>query len=210
MSIQHLSTRCPECGDSVGMPPVSEPQPALYGDSLHVALHLCPNVSCSGTTVGYYRRYLDHRRETAFEYIFHRPEYHMHTVPEAVPERPRTLLQDANDAKKAPTACAQAAVKAVEAMLAHKGIVGSQGVKGRIKNAVTDGILPQVMADWAEEIRTIANTAHTDVAEEAAPLPDKAEAERALKFANTLAEYLFVLPDQIQKSRGKKSPKKKT
>jgi len=205
MSVPFLSTRCPVCGDGVSMPSISEAKLVVSSLELYAALHVCTNAECQGTTVGYY---VPARSSTGypFRYIRHCPSHDAHTVSEAVPERPRTLLQAANDAKNIPTACAQTAVKAVEAMLAHNGIVKPQGVKGRIEKAVTGGILPQVMADWAEEIRTIANTAHTDVAEGADPLPDKAEAERALKFANTLAEYLFVLPDQIQKSRDEESP----
>ena len=74
------------------------------------------------------------------------------------------------------------------------------GLKGRIKAAVKQGDLPQVMADWANEVRVIGNDTHTD--EAPADLPNQDDAERAIHFANMLAEYLFVLPAQISRGRG--------
>ena len=60
------------------------------------------------------------------------------------------------------------------------------------------------MAEWAHDVREIGNETHTD--EDPGPPPDKTDAERVLRFANTLAEYLFVLPARIKKASGKDKP----
>lgn len=71
---------------------------------------------------------------------------------------------------------------------------------------MTDGKLPQVIADWANEVREIGNETHTD--DKPADLPNDDDAKRSLMFANTLAQYLFVLPSNIERARGKKKEKK--
>ena len=55
------------------------------------------------------------------------------------------------------------------------------------------------MADLAHDVREIGNETHTDEAPE--PITSQADADRALKFANLLADYLFVLPAQIAEAR---------
>jgi hypothetical protein len=62
------------------------------------------------------------------------------------------------------------------------------------------------MGEWAHEIREFGNEGHTD--EEPAPLATKEDAEHVLKYANTLAEYLFVLPARIKKGCGQGEPGK--
>jgi hypothetical protein len=121
-------------------------------------------------------------------------------VPDAVPERSRQMLQSANDARHTPIACAAAAVRAVEAMMAEVGYRDRKlGLRGRINKAVEDRKLPQLMADLADQVREIGNETHTD--ETPGPLTSQAESDQALKFANLLAEYLFVLPAQIEEAK---------
>ncbi len=212
MKLPHLSTRCPHCGDTASMPHASKPvlvvNDAELGYSrqgdLYAVMHVCPNLECPGTTVAYYS--LMGRNRDEFRYESHRPCFTQYVAPETIPARPRTILQDANDSKNFPVACAGAAVKAVEAMMAEIGFNKRHGgLKGRITDAVAAHILPQIMADWAEEVRQIGNEVHTD--ENPAPLPTKDDAEHVLLFANTLATYLFVLPDKIGKARPKSASK---
>ena len=75
----------------------------------------------------------------------------------------------------------------------------SMGLKKRIDSAVKAGDLPHAMADWANEDREIGNVTQTDEAPE--PLPTEDDAKQALLFANTLADYLFVMPARISKAR---------
>jgi Domain of unknown function (DUF4145) len=189
------------------MPPVGEPVAAGIEErvnreydttsqiSLHAVLHLCPNRSCSGAVVGYYESHHD-----GFRYRFHKPEWDAYRVSDTVPERPRHMLQSANDARHAPIACAAAAVKAVEAMMAEVGYKErALGLRGRIKKAVEDRKLPPLMADLANHVREIGNQTHTD--EEPEPLTTQVDADQALKFANLLAEYLFVLPAEVEEAK---------
>ncbi len=85
-------------------------------------------------------------------------------------------------------------------MLAERGYKKG-GLKGRIEKAVEGGNLPQDIADWANEVREIGNVTHTDAEPE--PLPSDKDATRSLLFANTLADYLFVLPARIKSGRKK-------
>jgi hypothetical protein len=118
------------------------------------------------------------------------------------------MLQDANDAKRAPVACVSAAVRAVEAMLAEKGYSDRKmGLMGRIQKAVSDGLLPGVMEHWALEVREIGTGTHTD--QKPAPLPDAEEAEAYLSYANLLASYLFTLPAVIEKNRAQRGAKRR-
>ena len=114
------------------------------------------------------------------------------------------MLQSANDARRAPVACAAAAVKAVEAMMAEVGYRARRhSLRKRIDQAVEDLILPKLMGDLAHEVREIGNETHTD--DDPEPITTQADADRALKFANLLAEYLFQLPAQIAKARGRRA-----
>ena len=207
--VPHLSTRCPTRGDQVSMAPASEPVRSAvdardYYDSrrqvtYYAVLHLCPNPGCTGATVAQY--VLDHsNRDYPYRYRFHVPGWEEYKVPDSVPERPRAILQSANDARHSPIACAAAAVRAVEAMMAEVGYKERRfGLKKRIDKAVEDRKLPPLMADLAHDVREIGNETHTDEAPE--QITSQADADRALKFANLLAEYLFVLPAQIAEAR---------
>lgn len=186
------------------MPPACEPVASgidvevRYGTcrrvvTYYAVLHLCTNRQCTGAVVAHYR---DGPR--GYEYQFHNPEWREHQVGESVPERPRRILQDANDASNAPVACASAAVKAVEAMMAEVGYKDRKlGLRKRIDMAVADGKLPKLMAALAHDVREIGNETHTDDNPE--PLTTRSDAQRALKFANLLSEYLFVLPAEIER-----------
>jgi hypothetical protein len=117
------------------------------------------------------------------------------------------MLQSANDAHHTPVACTAAAVRAVEAMMAEIGYKERKlGLRRRIDKAVEDRVLPPLMADLAHDVREIGNETHTDETPE--PIPNQTDADRALKFANLLASYLFVLPAQIAAARSPKAKKK--
>ena len=55
------------------------------------------------------------------------------------------------------------------------------------------------MAAWAHEIRLDANDQRH--ADEAAELPTEDDARKALAFATTLAQLLFVLPSRVARGR---------
>ncbi len=185
------------------MPPVCEPALAARRvevgigrtEDIYGVLHICTNSNCTGATVGYY-----FISGGGFQRWYFWPQFSAHEVSEEVPERPRVILQDANDAWNSPVACVTTAVRAVEAMMAELEYdKRSMGLKNRIDSAVKAGDLPHAMGDWANEVREIGNETHTD--EAPAPLPTEDEAKKALLFANTLADYLFVMPARISEAR---------
>jgi hypothetical protein len=82
------------------------------------------------------------------------------------------------------------------------------GLRKRIEKAVEERRFPPLMADLAHEIREIGNETHTD--EEPEPITSQADSDRALKFANLLSHYLFVLPAEINEARRAGSTKKRS
>ncbi len=87
---------------------------------------------------------------------------------------------------------------AVDAMLKDKGLnVGN--LNSRIDAAAKNHLITPEMAAWAHEIRLDANDQlHAD---EEADLPDSANAAKAIEFANALAQFLYVLPARVERSR---------
>ncbi len=195
------------------MPPVTAPETVVQNYHLEkgaegplvAVLHTCTNADCTGATIGYY---IGGGRDP-WRLLFHRPRYKSRVVPNPVPTRPRTILQDANDSRTAPVACTGAAVGAVDAMMAGMGYEKGS-LLGRIEKAVADRVLPEVMGDWANRVRGIGITTHTDG--DPGPLPGKDDTEELLLFANMLAEYFFILPARIPKppKPRKRKPSRKT
>ena len=202
--VPHLSTRCPFCGDKVSMIPAS-PNHAIGQHRLgnmqgpgeiQIAMHKCTNTDCPGATVAYYNA-----QAGPLQYVWHVPRFRQHSVDESVPARARQLLQEANDAKQTPAACVMTASRAIEAMLAEEGFNNRKhSLKKRIDQAVEARLLAKVMGDWAHEVREFAREGHTD--QDPQDLPDKDDAEHVLAYANTLAEYLYVLPSRFKKVGG--------
>lgn len=197
VSPAHLSIRCAHCGDKVSMRPASEFVPldvSAIGEGHFVSLHVCPNAKCIGAVAAWHLK-----KDNVMHVLWHAPKYDRHEVPDTVPERPREMLQQANDAKATPVPCVMAARSAVEAMLAEKkytkGVLAS-----RIDTAVEKGLLPAIMGDWAHEVRQFGNEPHTD--DNPAPIATEEDAVHVLTYANKLADYLFVMPAEIRKARG--------
>ena len=89
-------------------------------NTYYAVLHLCTNQDCLGAVVAHYTP-SDHNFPYRYLYHFHDPKWQAHKVPDLVPDRPRAMLQSANDASHVPIACAAAAIRAVEAMMAEVG-----------------------------------------------------------------------------------------
>lgn len=85
---------------------------------------------------------------------------------------------------------------AVDAMLKEKGYKDGD-LYPRINKAVEDGLITEEMGQWAHEIRLDANDQRH--ADENADLPDAANASKCIEFARSLAQFLFVLPAQVQR-----------
>ena len=86
----------------------------------------------------------------------------------------------------------------VDAMLKEKGLKEGT-LNSRIDEAAKKHLITQEMAAWAHEIRLDANDQRH--ADEAAPLPSEADADKVIEFAYALAQFLFVLPARIERGR---------
>ena len=91
-----------------------------------------------------------------------------------------------------------ACASSVDAMLKNKGYKDGN-LNSRIKQAEEAHLITEQMADWAHEVRLDANDERH--ADDEAPLPVLADAEKSLAFTRALAEYLFVLPSRVQRER---------
>jgi hypothetical protein len=120
-----------------------------------------------------------------------------------IPERARAYLHQATESLHAPSGCIMLTAAAVDAMLKNKGYTKGD-LKPRIDQAATNHLITQEMAAWAHDIRLDANDERH--ADEAAPLPDQADADKCLEFASTLAQFLFVLPARVERGRKNADP----
>jgi hypothetical protein len=126
-----------------------------------------------------------------------------HTVSDVVPERARTFLSQAIASMHAPAGAVMLAASSIDAMLKDKGYK-SGGLYDRIGAAAKAHLITDEMAAWAHEVRLDANDQRH--ADEAAPLPSEADAEKVIEFTRALAQFLYVLPARVARGRKKANP----
>ncbi len=117
-------------------------------------------------------------------------------VDETIPERARTFLEQAINSIHAPAGSVMLSASAVDAMLKEKGY-NSGSLYKRIEKAAEDHLITQSMAEWAHEVRLDANDQRH--ADENADLPNEKDAQRVIDFVTALAQFLFVLPNRVQR-----------
>ena len=88
------------------------------------------------------------------------------------------------------------AASAVDSMLKLKDYTDGS-LDSRIKRAAHDHLITDDMAKWAHDVRLEANEQRH--ANEGAELPGPEDAKRAIEFALALAQFLFVLPERVQR-----------
>lgn len=120
------------------------------------------------------------------------------TVSDVIPERAHTYLEQAISSRHAPAGATMLAASAVDAMLKAKGLTDGS-LYSRINKAASDHLITSEMAIWAHEVRLEANDQRH--ADEDTTLPSLEDADRVIMFARTLADFLFVLPDQVRRGR---------
>jgi hypothetical protein len=121
-------------------------------------------------------------------------------VAEAIPVRAKEFLSQALASLHAPAGAVMLTASAVDAMLKDKNFKDGS-LNARIDAAAKAHLITEEMAAWAHEIRLDANDQrHSD---EAAPLPNAADAEKVIEFAKALGQFLYVLPARV--ARGRKS-----
>ena len=118
------------------------------------------------------------------------------SVSAEIPERPRTFLAQAQESLHAPAGAVMLAASAVDSMLKQRGL--SEGsLYARIELAAEQHLITSDMTKWAHAVRLDANDQRH--ADEAASLPNEADAQRSIDFAAALAEILFVLPARVER-----------
>lgn len=118
-----------------------------------------------------------------------------------LPDKPKSLLQQAQDTLHAPAGSVMLSGSAVDAMLKLKGYTEGS-LYSRIEKACKDHLITEEMAQWAHDIRLDANDQRH--ADETALLPTEADAKRVLDFAKALAEFAFILPSRVKRGLGQK------
>lgn len=121
-------------------------------------------------------------------------------VSEAIPARAKEFLAQALASLHAPAGAVMLTASAVDAMLKDKSFKDGS-LNSRIDAAAKAHLITEEMAAWAHEIRLDANDQRH--ADETSPLPNSADAEKAIEFAKALGQFLYVLPARV--SRGRKS-----
>lgn len=116
----------------------------------------------------------------------------------AIPSRAQAYLRQAADTLHSPSASVVVSASAVDAMLKAKGL-REGALYARIAKAAADHLITAEMAAWAHDIRLDANDERH--ADEGAALPDQTDAQRCLDFALALAQFMFVLPEQVRRGR---------
>ena len=120
---------------------------------------------------------------------------------ETIPETARILLQEAFDTLGSPNTSIVASNSSIDIMLLEKGYKDEQ-LYDRIKKALADGLITKEMSEWAHKIRYESNISRHPKLD--MQLASSEEAEMAAAFARTLADYFYVMPNEIKKWQGRK------
>lgn len=136
---------------------------------------------------------------TIMEMYPSRPE-----VDDTMPAPARDYLKQALESIHAPAGAVMLAASAVDGMLKAKGYKDGS-LYQRIDKAVENHLITTEMGKWAHEVRLDANEPRH--ADDTAPLPTEAGAQKAVDFVQALAQFLFVLPARVE--RGLKDAKNK-
>lgn len=125
------------------------------------------------------------------------------SLEEAIPQRARAYLQQALDSLHAPAGAVMLAASSVDAMLKDKGYTDGS-LYARIDAAANKHLITREMAQWAHEVRLDANDQrHADTS---AQLPTEHDAQRVIDFTTALAQFIFVLPAQVQRGLQDNTP----
>lgn len=120
------------------------------------------------------------------------------SVSDTIPNRAREFLSQALASLHAPAGAVILAASSVDSMLKAKGLKNGT-LYTRIDEAATNHLITEEMKLWAHEVRLDANDQRH--ADESAPLPSEADANKAIEFAQALAQFLFVLPALVTRGR---------
>jgi len=131
--------------------------------------------------------------------IFPAPKY----IDESIPTKARRFLEQAINSINAPSGSIMLSASSIDAMLKEKGY-SDGSLYDRINLAAKNHLITDAMAEWAHYIRLEANDQRHAEAE--SELPNETDAQKTVEFAQSLAHFLYVLPDRV--NRGIQNSKK--
>lgn len=144
--------------------------------------------SCGGALLASRNMHSDESLE-----LFPKPK----AVDECIPDRTRKFLTQSLETIHAPAGSIMLSASSIDAMLKDKGYKeGSLYL--RIDKAAKDHLFTEGMSKWAHQIRLEANDQRH--ADEKTVLPTEDDAKRIIEFALALAEFLYVLPNKVNKA----------
>jgi hypothetical protein len=119
-------------------------------------------------------------------------------IDESIPDKARNYLEQAQDSIQSPDACIMVCASALDVMLQSIGLENDEGsLFARIKKAADQHKITQGMAEWAHQVRMVANDSrHPD---EDLPTATIEDAKQSLEFVRALAEILFVFPARVER-----------
>ena len=117
-------------------------------------------------------------------------------VDECIPDKAKQFLMQSLETIHAPAGSIMLSASSIDAMLKDKGYKDGNLYK-RIELAAKDHLITDGMSKWAHQIRLEANDQRH--ADEDAALPNEEDAKRIVEFAFALAEFLYVLPNKVDK-----------
>lgn len=118
------------------------------------------------------------------------------SVDECLPEKVKQFLNQSLETIHAPAGSIMLSASSIDAMLKDKGYKTGNLYK-RIEDAANDHLITEGMSEWAHQIRLEANDQRH--ADEDSILPTEADAKRIVEFALALAEFLYILPNKVNK-----------
>lgn len=123
-----------------------------------------------------------------------KPEWDV--VSEDVPDLPGEYLRQAKRSLNAPAAAIMVAASSVDAMLKEKGLEKGN-LYERINQAASQHLITEGMKRWAHKVRLDANAQRH--ADKKVGLPTIEDAKSTVRFAEALAEFMFVLPAEVDR-----------
>ena len=117
-------------------------------------------------------------------------------IDDCIPDRARDFLNQSLESIHAPAGSIMLSASSIDAMLKDKGYMKGS-LYERIDKATNDHLITEGMSQWAHQIRLEANDQRH--ADDKAALPTKDDAKRIVEFALALADFLYVLPDKVNK-----------
>jgi len=115
-------------------------------------------------------------------------------VNEILPYKVKIYLQQAIDSIFSPAGAVMLCASSVDAMLKSFGLIEGS-LYNRINLAKENRLITNEMAVWAHQVRLDANDQRH--ADEETDIPSVDDAKKSIEFAQTLAEFLFVLPSKV-------------